>query len=150
MQSMLFFALSLVIPMTSGLLVTRYLGPVLGRVLTDLCGTRERADFWVRICMVLLVALPLFLVLLVSPGRVCRLDAIECAVNLIRGASFFTVIGLLLGVWIIASMVRRYLPKPSAKAQKESPALAATPAATAAPVSVPVPVSAPVPQRAQQ
>ncbi|ALS61093.1 hypothetical protein [Pandoraea norimbergensis] len=150
MQSMLFFALSLVIPMTSGLLVTRYLGPVLGRVLTDLCGTRERADFWVRICMVLLVALPLFLVLLVSPGRVCRLDAMECAVNLIRGASFFTVIGLLLGVWIIASMVRRYLPKPGAKAHTESLAPAPAPALTSGPAPAPSSVPVPMSQRAQQ
>ncbi|MGC7402320.1 hypothetical protein ACPWR0_00605 [Pandoraea pneumonica] len=143
MQSLLFFALYLLIPVASGLLVTRYLGPVLGKMLTDLCGTRDRADFWVRICMVMLMALPLVLVLLTAPMRTCTAEAVECSVSVMRRASFFTVIGLLVGVWIIASVVRRFVPKPVANPPKDAPK--ALPKAPSVENAVPVPMS----QRAQ-
>jgi len=48
--------------------VTAYLRRSLVAVLTDLCGTRERADFWAGFSAVVLVLAPMIFALYINPS----------------------------------------------------------------------------------
>ena len=50
----------------SGLLV-RYLRPFLQKILLDLCGTEERAQFWTAFSNILLIGLPIIFALAYKP-----------------------------------------------------------------------------------
>jgi len=49
-------------------LVVGYLRPYLKKVLTDLCGTEERAEFWSAFSNILLIGLPLIFALNYRPA----------------------------------------------------------------------------------
>ena len=48
-------------------LTFRYLRPFLNRVLVDLCGTQERAQFWTVFSSIILIGLPLLFGLMYRP-----------------------------------------------------------------------------------
>jgi hypothetical protein len=56
-------ALTLII----SVLIMRYLRPFLRKVLIDLCGTEDRAQFWVAFSNILLVGLPMIIALNYQP-----------------------------------------------------------------------------------
>ncbi len=56
-------ALTLVI----SILLVRYLRPFLQRILIDLCGTEERAEFWTVFSNILLIGLPIIFALNYRP-----------------------------------------------------------------------------------
>jgi hypothetical protein len=49
-------------------MVVRYLHPYLKKILTELCGTEERAQFWAAFSNILLIGLPLTFALNYRPG----------------------------------------------------------------------------------
>lgn len=105
------FVFQLLVPILVGLFVTRYLRTVLWRTLTDLCGTGERAEFWVRVSAVLMTAAPLLCVLVTSANPLaCSASELVCAIGLLRRTCIFTLIGLLAAVGTVAMIVRRYIP----------------------------------------
>ncbi len=59
MNALLVYILQLVVTVLISLGVLLWLRPFLRRVLLDLCGTPERADFWLVFASILLVGLPL-------------------------------------------------------------------------------------------
>ena len=59
METILLLAFQLAGPVAIGLAITCYLRAVTLRLLTDVCGTRDRAEFWVRVSAVLTVCMPL-------------------------------------------------------------------------------------------
>lgn len=67
MNTIFFFLLEVVLTLTICILVFRYLRPFLGRVLVDLCGTEERAQFWTVFSNIILVGLPLLIALTYQP-----------------------------------------------------------------------------------
>ena len=112
MKTNLLLVLQFAGPVLVGLTVTGYLRAVTVRLLTDVCGTRDRAEFWMRVSAVVTVCVPLALVLLgtTSPLRCVADDAI-CEDQVIRQTLLLTLIGLLLSVGVVASMIARYLPQ---------------------------------------
>ncbi len=62
------FALDLALTLIAALLLTVYLGPSLLRILVDLCGTEERARFWLTFSRILLVGIPAVSGLGYQPG----------------------------------------------------------------------------------
>lgn len=48
-------------------LIFRYLRPFLNRLLVDLCGTEERAQFWTVFSSIILIGLPLLFGLMYQP-----------------------------------------------------------------------------------
>jgi hypothetical protein len=105
------FAFQFITPILAGLLVSRYLHHVLRQLLIDLCGTAERAAFWVRVTAVLLVAMPLLLVMLTSgTPSACSGSEAACAIDVLRRTCVFTLVGVLSAVLAVASIARRYIP----------------------------------------
>jgi uncharacterized membrane protein YhaH (DUF805 family) len=58
MNSLAAFGIELLVTLPIGFLLVSYLRPSLCRVLVDLCGTDDRAEFWTAFTSVLLIALP--------------------------------------------------------------------------------------------
>jgi hypothetical protein len=57
------------------LIVVLYLGSHLRRLLTDMCGTEERAGFWTAFSKIILVLLPLICALFPRPSGGSRTEA---------------------------------------------------------------------------
>lgn len=67
MNTILFFLLEVILTLSISMLVFRYLRPFLTRILVDLCGTEERAQFWTVFSNITLVGLPLLIALTYQP-----------------------------------------------------------------------------------
>jgi uncharacterized membrane protein YhaH (DUF805 family) len=99
-------------PAAIGVMAMVYLRGVTQRLLVDLCGTADRADFWVRVTSILMATAPLALVLLAahSPLR-CMPDDATCALSVLRQTIIFSLVGILISVGIVARVVGRYVPR---------------------------------------
>lgn len=58
MEAIPAYLLSLVLTLLTALMLTFLLKAALQRVLLDLCGTPERAQFWARFSMIMLISMP--------------------------------------------------------------------------------------------
>jgi uncharacterized membrane protein YhaH (DUF805 family) len=67
MNTILFFLLEVFLTLTICIFIVRYLHPFLSRILVDLCGTEERAQFWSVFSNIILVGLPLLIALTYQP-----------------------------------------------------------------------------------
>jgi len=67
MNSIFAFLLEVVITFVICVLTFRYLRPFLNRVLIDLCGTEDRAQFWTAFASIILIGLPLLFGLMYHP-----------------------------------------------------------------------------------
>lgn len=104
--------LQLSIPLLAGFAVSSYLRRPTNRLLIDLCGTSERADFWVRITTVFLLTGPLTLVLLFgSVPTECQQDPGSCFTNTIKQSMSLSLIGILVGVLVVAQAIWRQVPR---------------------------------------
>ena len=62
------FALDLVLTLLVALALVIYLSPSLFRILVDLCGTQDRARFWLTLSRIVLVGIPVVSALGYEPG----------------------------------------------------------------------------------
>lgn len=67
MNTILFFAIEVVLTILISMLLAGYLRPFLGRVLLDLCGTEDRSRFWLAFSNILLIGLPVIIALNYRP-----------------------------------------------------------------------------------
>ena len=67
MNTIIAFLFEVTITFVICLLTFRYLSPFLNRVLIDLCGTEERAQFWTTFSSIILIGLPLLFSLMYHP-----------------------------------------------------------------------------------
>ena len=67
MNSLVSFLLEVALTLIPSMLLAAYLRPFLRRVLTDLCGTEERAQFWVVFTNILLIGMPMLFALNYRP-----------------------------------------------------------------------------------
>ncbi len=68
MNNLAAFALDLLLTIVLALLLVVYLSPSLFRILVDLCGTDERARFWLTFSRILLLGIPTVTALGFQPG----------------------------------------------------------------------------------
>ncbi len=68
MNNLVAFALDLLLTVILALLLVIYLSPSLFRILVDLCGTEERACFWLTFSKILLLGIPAVSALGFQPG----------------------------------------------------------------------------------
>lgn len=113
MKTMMLLAFQFVWPVLLGFSITCYLRAVTIRLLTDVCGTLDRAEFWARVAAVVTVCMPLMFVLLsaTSPLRCVAGDAL-CGDQVVRQTFVATLVGSLLSVASVAVSVALYLPHP--------------------------------------
>ncbi|MBN3788433.1 hypothetical protein [Burkholderia sp. Ac-20353] len=99
-------------PIAIGFAIACYLRVVTRRLLMDLCGTADRAEFWVRVTTVLLVAGPLVLALIAARNPLdCQADDAICLEVAVRQTLVFSLLGALAAVGVVASRIARYLPR---------------------------------------
>jgi hypothetical protein len=108
--------LQLAIPAIVGLGAAAYLRDVTQRLLVDLCGTEERARFWVRCAVIAILAVPLMAVLLLAgtPHEcgAAGVDSAMCVTRALRQSLAWTAGGVLAAVGVIARAVGRSIPSP--------------------------------------
>lgn len=98
-------------PALIGLVVMRYLQEVTTRLLTDICGTTDRAEFWVRVSAVLMVVAPLALLLMAARSPLtCLANDATCQELVLRQTLVCTLIGAIVTVGSVAGVVSRYIP----------------------------------------
>jgi hypothetical protein len=97
------------IPLLAGIGVAAYLRQVIRVLLLDLCGSDDRANFWVRTTSILLAGTPLAVVLVF--GHSGPNDALP---EVIRQAVALSLVGILLAVAFLARLIWKQVP-PSAK-----------------------------------
>jgi uncharacterized membrane protein YhaH (DUF805 family) len=91
-----------------------YFRPHLRLILVDLCGTSERAQFWVVFASIILVSLPLILGLGYNPQKSESLDLIFSVAHQVRNnliGFLFALIGIGFGVSFFALVA----PRPAVK-----------------------------------
>jgi uncharacterized membrane protein YhaH (DUF805 family) len=99
------------IPLAIGLAVNAYLKGITMRLLCEMCGTADRAEFWVRIASVLVIAVPMVFVLVFGRSGNPDLSTGEIA----RHTLMMTMIGIVLSVGSLAHMILKSVPKPAAQ-----------------------------------
>lgn len=108
MQSFLSLVLQIAIPLIVGVTITAHLRQVTRILLVDLCGTDDRANFWVRTTGILLTGTPLTLVLVfghAGPGHT--------PAEIVRQAATLSLTGILLAVAFLARLIWKRVPPPA-------------------------------------
>ena len=70
MNTMFAFAVEVILTFIICVLTFRILRPYLNRILIDLCGTEERAQFWTVFSNIVLVGFPLLISLMYQPQAI--------------------------------------------------------------------------------
>ncbi len=112
MNAVIVFLMGLAITMGVILVAILYLRNPLEKVLTDLCGSTDRARFWTAFTNVTLFLVPLVLALDHQPDAIIKQDAIFTISGQIEGATIGFVVsviamGLILSVHISRVTERR-------------------------------------------
>ncbi len=111
MSPVIALCIQLLIPLLTGPLLATYLKGAMYRLLVELCGNEQRADFWWRISSVLLVGLPLILVLGLGDNiNVSRADSVVDAGKIVRQTLVLTLAGILGAVAYLAIQMRKFVP----------------------------------------
>lgn len=106
------FLVELVLTLLICFLVVIYLRPFLRRILVDLCGTEERAQFWTVFSSILLIGLPVIFALGFRPeARTMEDQFFEVVARL--GGNFSGFLGALVVIGIIVSFFALVAPKPA-------------------------------------
>ncbi len=74
MNTILYFLIEVAITLLACAFIIAYLRPYLRRILVDLCGTEDRAQFWTVFSTILLVGLPLIIALGYRPEAAAPQD----------------------------------------------------------------------------
>jgi len=117
MNTVLYFVLQIVLTLIIVSLITGYLRPFLKRILVDLCGTEDRAQFWTAFSNILLFGLPLLFSLNYAPMATNNEELFfEVAGKLSGniGAMLFALVGIGIFVSFFALFAPR-TPKAEAK-----------------------------------
>lgn len=67
MNTIFSFLMEATLTLAISVLVVRYLRPYLHKILMDLCGTEDRAQFWAAFSNILLIGLPMIMALNYQP-----------------------------------------------------------------------------------
>jgi hypothetical protein len=111
MNTIISFLIQVLLTITLTALIVRYIRPYLRKVLIDLCGTEERAQFWTVFSNVVLIGLPGILALNYRPEA----GTLEELFFEIAGRISGTLAGFLFAlvcVGIVVSIFALFAPRP--------------------------------------
>jgi len=109
MSASILFLVGIGITLSMSLTTVIYLMNPLRKILTELCGTRERADFWLAFSNVALMLTPLIFAASFPPDPGGNL-VIEIATQL-----KWAFIALLTAMIIIGLVISRFIPRPASR-----------------------------------
>ncbi len=122
MTASLLFLLGLGLTLVATFAIVRYLRSPLLDILVEICGTNERAAFWVSFSNVTIILVPLIFAMQYTPELKAGSTAVlELAAQLkwALGGLLFSV--LILG-WVLSSFIRRQSGHPGSDKSEGSPA----------------------------
>jgi len=108
MSAPILYLVGVAITTATSLIVVAYLRVPLRSILTDLCGTLERANFWLAFCNVTLVLVPLIFALSSEPV----VEANRPAVFEVGSQLRWALIGLVVSVVILGIVIGSFIPRP--------------------------------------
>jgi hypothetical protein len=111
------YLFQLIATLVISLAVVIYFRPYLGRVLIDLCGTQERAQFWVVFSSILLVGVPLIFGMGYNPIDSQPGMLFFEAVGQVR-INLFGFLLALIGIGCAVSFFALVAPRPAAREGK--------------------------------
>lgn len=121
MNPLSLYLLELSVPTFLGLAVCAHLRGVTSRLLLEQCGTPQRADFWVRVSSVLILAAPVSLVLVFGRAAPMGLPPGD----VLRHAMALSCVGLVIAVGILARTIMKTIPQEARIAAESAEAAAA-------------------------
>jgi len=117
MNTILYFLVQISLTLVTSALIVGYLRPFLRKILTDLCGTEDRAQFWTAFSNILLIGMPMILALNYKPEAK---NAEELFFEVVRKLSgnLGGLLFALIGTGVIVSFFALVAPKfPKAEAK---------------------------------
>lgn len=105
------FLAEMTLTLILSILIVRYLRPFLRKILIDLCGTEDRANFWIVFSDILLIGLPMIIALGYQPEAKSSEELFfEIAAKLSGNLGGFLF--ALVGVGLIVTFFALAAPKP--------------------------------------
>ena len=110
MNTVFSFVIEVTLTLVISVLLVRYLRPFLRKVLTDLCGTEDRAQFWVAFSNILLIGMPMIFALNYRPeAKDLETRFLEVAGKL--GGNLGGLLLALIGIGMIVSFFALVAPR---------------------------------------
>jgi uncharacterized membrane protein YhaH (DUF805 family) len=111
MNTVFSFAIEVGLTLGVSALLVRYLRPFLRKILIDLCGTEDRAQFWVAFSNLLLIGLPVIFALNYQPeAQSAQALFFEVARKL--SGNLGGLLAALIGIGLIVSFFALVAPRP--------------------------------------
>lgn len=111
MNAIFSFVIEVTLTIVITALLVRYLRPFLRKILTDLCGTEDRAEFWTVFSSILLIGMPIIFSLNYRPeARDTEELFFEVASKL--SGNLGSLLVALIGIGIIVSFFALVAPRP--------------------------------------
>jgi hypothetical protein len=107
MTSSMLFLIGLALTTITALGIVSYLRAPLQGILAELCGTRERAGFWVAFCNVTIMLVPVIFAMQYTPELKAGTSAVlELSSQLKWGLAGLLAAIVILG-WVLSGFIRR-------------------------------------------
>jgi len=107
MNAITSFSVGLGLTMTITLVALLYLQPHMKTILTELCGTQERARFWTSFSNVTLFLTPLVFALRIQPEK----DSSAALVYQMSDQISFALMGLVVAIGIVGIVIGRFITR---------------------------------------
>ena len=112
MNTILYFLLQVILTLVISALIVGYLRPFLRKILTDLCGTEERSQFWTAFSNILLIGMPIIFALNYKP-EAKNTEQLFFEVARKLSGNLGGLLFALIGTGIIVSFFALVAPKPT-------------------------------------
>lgn len=113
MNTVLLYSGQLIVTLAACVLLTAYIRPFLKRVLVDLCGTEDRARFWIAFTNILLILTPALFALGYQPDPAVTAEWFFALTRQLRGTLFAFVLALM-GTGMTVGFFALVAPRPQA------------------------------------
>ena len=110
MNTIFAFAIEVILTFAICTLIFRYLRPFLNRILVDLCGTEERAQFWTVFSNILLVGFPLLVSLMYRPES-SKVEDLFFELTRRTSGNLISFLAALVGVGVVVSFFALVAPR---------------------------------------
>jgi len=117
MNTILYFLLQVILTLITSTLIVGYLRPFLRKILTDLCGTEERSQFWTAFSNILLIGMPMLFALNYKPEAKNTEELFFEVAGKLSG-NLGGLLFALAGIGAIVSFFALVAPKPDKKETK--------------------------------
>jgi len=112
MNTILYFLIEVTLTLVIAVLLVGYLRPFLRKILTDLCGTEDRAQFWTAFSNILLIGMPMIFALNYKPEAKNAEELFFEVAGKLSG-NLGGLLFALVGIGVIVSFFALFAPKPT-------------------------------------